>query len=83
MNVDKTYVYDERPGFMSYSAANFPYMGMPMMPIAQSNNSCQNNNNLEHRINSLENRIQKLENSLYPKAMDSTNFSYQNSLNIM
>lgn len=84
MNIDKTYVYDERPEFLSYNAASFPYMGIPMMPMMQSNNSCQNNNNnLEKRISSLENRVQKLENSLYPKAMDTTNYSYQNSLNIM
>lgn len=86
MNVDKTYIYDERPDFVSYNAASFPYMGMPMqmMPVAQSNTTCQNNdNNLENRISSLENRVSKLESSLYPKAMDTSTYSYQNSLNIM
>ena len=82
-------IFDERPGFESYSSVNFPYPGMPMMPItgmsmSTSNNSncSQNMNNLENRINNLENRIQRLENNMYPKAVDYTS-SYQNSMNMM
>lgn len=82
---------DERPGFESYNAINFPYPGyMPMMPtnsnmISSNNNNSncsQNMSNLENRISNLENRVQRLENNMYPKAVDYTS-TYQNSMNMM
>lgn len=94
--IDKTYVYDERPGFESYSSVNFPYpsamMPMPMMNVNGNTNCSQTNqrvSNLENKVNSLEDRIQRLESSMYPTAIDysqTPNYitsTYQNSMNIM
>ena len=90
--MDKSYIYDERPGFESYSSINFPYPGgmpfqMPMYNMNNTSNNCtQKVNNLENKLNNLEDRIQKLESSLYPSAIDYSkipNFNYQNSMNVM
>lgn len=93
--MDKTYVYDERPGFESY---NMMYSGMPPMmgPYMNYNmgQTCQNNNsNLENRISKLENtvdnlqnRVSRLEGNMYPQAVDYNNYpksTYQNSMNMM
>lgn len=90
--IDKTYVYDERPGFESYNSINFPYPGN-MIPFSQMN--MNNNNfsllnqkisNLENKVNTLEDRIQRLESNMYPTAIDysqTPNYAYQNSMNIM
>jgi hypothetical protein len=89
--IDRNCIYDERPGFESYSMMNFPY---PSMPIMQGQYYQPNSNNnledkiskLENKINSLENRISRIEGSMstnmdysniYPKA------TYQNSLSMM
>ena len=55
MNFDKTIVYDERPGFESYSMMNMNYPSMPMIP----NMGFNPYNQLESRISSIEKRIQK------------------------
>lgn len=84
---DKTFVYDERPGFESYNAVNMQYPSMPIMPynMVMPNTMNQNMNSynnlegrvskLEKNIQNLENKIQKLENNIYPKAMDYTQMS--------
>ena len=87
--MDRTYIYDERPGFESYNMFN---TGMPMM-YPYMNTSCQNNSNIENRIiklentvDNLQNRINRLEGNTYPQAVDYNTYpkaSYQNSLNIM
>ena len=79
-------IYDERPGFETYSMVNMPYPGMPMM----YNNNCQSNNidnrltKIENEINNLQNRISRLEGSMYPQAVDYNypKTNYQNSMNI-
>ena len=94
--MDKTYVYDERPGFESYNMVNFPTPGMPMMYPNMNYNmgqTCSQNNNYENRISRLEqevdnlqNRISRLEGSMYPQAVDYNSYpktSYQNSMNMM
>ncbi len=88
MNQDnKIYVYDERPGFESYSAFNAQYptpmmpvfpnqMNMPNVPFNNQNNSynqLENRvSNLEKSVQNLENKIQRLEGNIYPKAIDYT-----------
>lgn len=85
--MDKTYIYDERPGFESY---NMMYSGMPMM--APINQTCQNNNydnrisKLESEIDNLKNRMSRLESNIYPQAVDYNSYpktTYQNSMNMM
>lgn len=97
MNIDKPYMFDERPGFESYNMVNFPYPSMPMMyPINtgyQNTSSCNNNSNnnienriskLENQIDNLQNRVSRLEGSMYPQAVDYNTYpkaTYQNSMN--
>ena len=92
--MNKSYVFDERPGFESYNMMNFTNPLMPMMyPYPSNNMSCQNNSNIENRISKLENtvdnlqnRVNRLEQSMYPQAVDYNNYpktSYQNSMNMM
>ena len=77
-NYDKTYVYDERPGFESYNAFNMQYPNIPVMPymaMPMNQNNGMNNlesriSTLENKISNLENKIQRLENSIYPSAVD-------------
>lgn len=95
MNIDKSYIYDERPGFESYNMVNFPYPNMPMMypnPSMNTNyQSCSDNmnnkiNQLEKQIDNLQNRVSRLEGSMYPQAVDYNTYpkaTYQNSMNIM
>ncbi len=92
--MDKTYVYDERPGFESYNMMNF-VPGMPMMypNMNYNNGQCSQNNNyesrfsrLENEINDLQNRISRLEGNMYPQAIDYNSYpktTYQNSMNMM
>lgn len=82
MNFDKTVLYDERPGFESYSMMNM----YPMVPnIGFIPNNMNSFNNLESRISTLEKKVSNLEktiqNNIYPSATDYS--SYQNSMNIM
>lgn len=82
MNLDKSFVYDERPGFESYSMMNM----YPMMPMMPNNTNCYNNlesriSSLEKKVNILENNLRNIQNSMYPQATDYS--SYQNSMNIM
>ena len=88
--MNKSYVYDERPGFESYNMMNFGMPGMPIMyPYQQS--TCQNNNDnkiakLEQEINNLQTRVSRLEGSMYPQAVDYNSYpkaTYQNSMNMM
>jgi hypothetical protein len=89
-NYDKTFVYDERPGFEAYNAVNMQYPNMPVMPMMvpnmgfnnTSNNQTNSYNNLESRVSNLEksvqnleNKIQKLEGNIYPAAVDYTSMS--------
>ena len=88
MNIDKSYIYDERPGFESYNMMNFPYPGMPIYPNMNyvDNNLESKISKLENKIDNLQNRVSRLENNMYPQAIDSNTFpkaTYQNSLNIM
>ena len=88
--MDKTYFYDERPGFESYNMMNF----VPgMYPPIYNQGQCSNMNNYDSRIskieteiNNLQNRVSRLEGSMYPQAVDYNTYpktSYQNSLNII
>lgn len=75
---DKTFVYDERPGFESYNAVSMQYPNMPVMPMQpypnmmvpnmgfnqNSNNNSNSYNNLESRISNLEKSVQNLENKI-------------------
>lgn len=86
MNESKTYIYDERPGFETYSMMNFPYQAIPMggynignyNPMGNYNNDNYNNYNnleniiskLENQIDNLQNRVSRLESNIYPQAMD-------------
>ena len=94
--MDKTYIYDERPGFESYNMMNFG-PGMPMMTPYMNYNmgqTCQKNNNnydnriskLESTVENLQNRVSRLEGNMYPQAVDYNNYpkaTYQNSMNMM
>lgn len=74
---DKTFIYDERPGFEAYNAVNMQYPNMPVMPMQpynmmmpnmgfnqNSNNNSNSYNNLETRISNLEKSVQNLENKI-------------------
>ena len=94
--MDKTYVYDERPGFENYSMMNFA-PGMPIMYPNMNYNmgQCsQNSNNnyenritkLEQQIDNLQNRVSRLEGNMYPQAVEYNTYpktTYQNSMNMM
>ena len=86
MNFDKTIVYDERPGFESYSMMNMNYPSMPMIPNMGFNpyNQLESRiSSIEKRIQNLENNIKSLQNNIYPQATDyQTYTSYQNSMNM-
>lgn len=95
--MDKTFVYDERPGFESYNMVNFPNPGMPIMypnmNYVNTGSSCAQNNNYENRIqklendiNNLQNRVSRIEGNMYPQAVDYNTYpksTYQNSMNMM
>ena len=92
--MDRTYIYDERPGFESYNMVNFPMGGMPMMyPMNNQSGTCSNSNNydnrktkLENEVSNLQNRISRLEGNIYPQAIDYNTYpkqTYQNSLNVL
>ena len=91
INLNNTFLYDERPGFESYNMMNFT-PGMPIMyPNMNYNSSCQNNNidnrinKLENEINNLQNRVSRLEGNMYPEAVNYNSYpksTYQNSLNM-
>ena len=90
--MDKTYIYDERPGFESYNMMNFA-PGMPMVPPYMNYNTCSMNNNydnrisrLENEIDNLQNRVSRLEGNTYPQAIDYNSYpktTYQNSMNMI
>lgn len=73
---DKTFVYDERPGFEAYNAVSMQYPSMPIMPMQPGmmmpnmgfnqnpNNNSNSYNNLESRISNLEKSVQNLENKI-------------------
>ena len=97
--MDKTYIYDERPGFESYNMMNFNTPGMPMiypnmgynMQSTCSGNSSNNNyesriTKIESDVDNLQTRLSRLEGSIYPQAVEYNSYpktTYQNSLNMM
>jgi len=90
MNFDKTFVYDERPGFETYSMMNMPYPSTSMMFPNNYYNNCSNLesriNKLENQIDNMQNRISRLESNIYPQAVDYNSYpkaTYQSSMNIM
>ncbi len=69
-NYDKTFTYDERPGFEAYNAVNMQYPNMPVMPnmmmpnMMMPNTGFNNNSNMSNSYNNLENRVSNLEKSV-------------------
>lgn len=73
---DKTFVYDERPGFEAYNAVNMQYpmptmpvypqmnMGMGGFPLGNQNSGANSYNQLENRVSNLEKSVQDLQNKL-------------------
>ena len=87
MNFDKNVVYDERPGFESYTTMNMGYPNMPYIPNMGFMQNMPNNNmmgynqlesrvsTLEKKIKNLENNMQKLTNNIYPEATSYSTYS--------
>ena len=93
--IDKSFIYDERPGFETYSMMNFPYPSSPMMfpnnNYYDNNSGCNSNmetriSKLENQVDNLQNRVSRLESNMYPQAVDYNTYpktTYQSSMNIM